>query len=414
MIKKQDVFEQALAQLEEALSGMRIEKGIARQLKTPQRVIEVSFPLKKDSGEVELIQGFRVQHNNARGPYKGGLRYHLQVTLEEVKALAMWMTWKTAVVDVPFGGGKGGLVIDPKTLSRPERARLTQSFARTIHEVVGPRIDVPAPDVNTTGEEMVWFRTVWAKLHPEEKHPDAVITGKPIQEGGSEGRTEATGEGGVATLDALRDAIRLPKKFTVSLQGLGNVGSYFARGVEKIGGTIVAVGDSHGAITNPQGLNIQKLLEYKRIHKTIVGFEGSKKISVDELLEGPFNVVVPAALEGVFDASRARILKAQIILELANGPTLPEADQILSKRGVIVIPDILANAGGVAVSYFEWFQNMHALKWEYEAVRRRLRTLMRSAAATVFERAARDQTTLRTGALRVAVERVAHALERKS
>ena len=414
MTNKQDVFEEALVQLEQALSGMRIEASVVKQLKTPQRVVEVNFALKKDSGETELIQGFRVQHNNARGPYKGGLRFHPKVTLAEVKALAMWMTWKSALVDVPFGGGKGGLVVDSKSLSRSERMRVTQGFARAIHEFVGPRLDVPAPDVNTSGEEMIWFRTAWAKLHPDEKHPDALITGKPLREGGSEGRLEATGEGGVATLHALREAIRLPKKFTVSLQGLGNVGSHFARAVEKIGGKIVAAGDSRGAIANPVGLDIDKLLEYKRTQQTILGFEGSKKISVDELLEGKFDILVPAALEGVIDASRARILKAPIILELANGPTLPEADPILSKRGVVVIPDILANAGGVVVSYFEWYQNMHALKWAYDAVRTRLGSTMRSATTTVLERARSDQTTLRIAALRVAVERVARSTERRN
>ena len=411
----------AKAQLEAAALRSELDPLMKARLENPDRIVEMSLPMRMDDGHVKVFQGFRVQHNNIRGPYKGGLRYHPKVDMDEVKALAFWMTIKNAIIGVPFGGGKGGVAVDPKRLSEAELERLTREFARKLAPVIGPRLDVPAPDVNTNGRIMSWIRDEYQEVTKTEA--PAVVTGKPLEEGGSEGRTEATGLGGAYALAAILEAMgKNPKDMTVAIQGFGNVGSYLAHYLQAAGCKIVALSDSKGGIYVPRGIKDLKAVEECKERSGRVagcycigsvcdlsnmGELGGRDISPEEVLTLPVDIVVPAALENSITRENAHLIRADIVLEMANGPTTIEADAILKEKKTVVIPDVLANAGGVAVSYFEWYQNMHNERWTKEDVFARLETLMRAAAADVEKTAREYGITLREAAYQVALKRLA-------
>lgn len=373
---------------------------LAKRLEEPDNVIEVHVPLTLDSGKETSFRGYRVQHNNIRGPYKGGLRYHPKVDLDEAKALAFWMTMKNALVGVPFGGGKGGIEVDPKTLSKGELERLTRNFTRELAHAIGPEKDVPAPDVNTTSETMRWIAEEYSDIVGE--HSPAVVTGKPLESGGSEGRTEATGVGGGYVLEALLE--KSGKKVrTVAIQGFGNVGVHCAHYLSEKGFSIVALSDSKSAVYEPAGIDVRSAETYKKEHGTLLGFPGTS-ISPEDVLSLSVDVVVPAALENAITENNARAISAPIVLELANGPTTLEADEILNARGALVIPDILANAGGVVVSYFEWEQNRKNEHWSRGDVLSKLRSLMNTASEKVWQESLSRHISLRDAAYAVALK----------
>ncbi|MFZ2555811.1 MAG: Glu/Leu/Phe/Val dehydrogenase [Minisyncoccia bacterium] len=391
----------ALAQLRKTIEITDGSTDLHHRLAEPDNVIEVNVPLLLDSGETKTFRGYRVQHNNIRGPYKGGLRFHPQVDLDEAKALAFWMTMKNAVVGVPFGGGKGGIEVDPKQLSEGELERLTRNFAKELSHVIGPDTDVPAPDVNTTPRMMHWIADEYSKIVGT--HTPAVVTGKPIEHGGSEGRTEATGYGGGYVLEALLKRMgKNQKGMTVAIQGFGNVGLYLAHYLSAQGFTIVALSDSKGGVYMPAGIDIAAAEKYKKENLTLAGFGGTE-ISNEEILALPVDILVPAALENAITDANAGNLKAGIVLELANGPTTLEADSILKKKGILVIPDILANAGGVVVSYFEWEQNRKNEKWTKENVLAKLKTQMEAATERVYTESQQKKISLRDAAYSVAL-----------
>ncbi len=396
----------ALAQLAKVKERAGIPDALYERLTRPDRIIEVPVSVEMDEGPRAVFEGYRVQHNNILGPYKGGLRYHSHVDMDEVKALSFWMTMKNALVDVPFGGGKGGVKVDPKSLSSGELERLTREFARQLAPYIGPDIDVPAPDVNTNGQIMAWIRDEYEKLTGATA--PGVVTGKPVGQGGSEGRTEATGMGGSYVLDEiLRQQGEVGEGKTVAIQGFGNVGSYLARYLVASGYKVVAISDSRGAVRGADGItDIDALEAHKKSTGALGGFAGTESMNPSQILELDVDIAVPAALENSITNANAQNIQAKIVLEMANGPTTPEADAILRERGITVIPDILANAGGVAVSYFEWYQNVHGEKWEKGDVFRKLEDKMRAAARAVFTEAGKDSLTLREAAYIVALRRL--------
>lgn len=383
-------------------------------LSEPDRIVEVSLPLKKDNGEVEIFKGFRVQHNNIRGPYKGGLRYHPAVDIDEVKALAFWMTMKNAVVDVPFGGGKGGITVDPKLLSISELERLTRLFAKKISPIISPDLDVPAPDINTNGQIMSWISEEFGeylKSSNSNRKTDknfirAVVTGKPLDDGGSEGRVEATGLGGAYALMAVLKTLgKEPEDLTVAVQGFGNVGSNVTKFLVELGFKVVAVADVGGGFYLEDGIKDFNTIE-KQFNKTRK-FEGiGTPVNSQEVLELPVDIIVPAAIEEVITRKNAFNIKAKIILEMANGPTDFEADKILTNKGVVIIPDILANSGGVATSFFEWFQNINDEKWDKEKVLNKLKIKMEKAVEDVLKISKEYKTSLREAAYILALKRI--------
>lgn len=405
-MQKNNPWTSAQTQLETVAHKADIHPDLLLRLKNHDRILDLSVPVEMDNGTKQFFKGFRVQHNNLRGPYKGGLRYHPQVDMDEVRALAFWMTMKTALVDVPFGGGKGGVSVDPRNLSEGELERLSESFGRALAPNIGPMIDVPAPDVNTNGQIMSWIRTAYEKTVGAPT--PAVITGKAITDGGSQGRTEATGFGGVYVLTAfLNQSDKQGVGKTVAIQGFGNVGSYCARALIAAGYTVVAIADSSGAIYADEGiLNIDALEAHKRTTGLLAGFPGTREISSQDILTLDVAILVPAALENAITKENAGAVKASIVLELANGPLTPEADSILRERGVVVLPDILANAGGVTVSYFEWYQNMNNEQWTKEMCLKKLEEKMQRATAQVVAMASKTNTTLREAAYLVALERL--------
>ena len=397
-------WERAQKQLENAAKHFKLDSFWHAKLQHPDRVIEVSIPMHMDDGSIRVLKGFRVQHNNTRGPYKGGLRYHQDVNMDEVRALAFWMTMKNAVIDVPFGGGKGGIQVNPKELSEAELERLTREFTRKLVPVIGPHLDVPAPDVNTTGQIMSWLVDEYSKAIG--KASPAVVTGKPIANGGSEGRTEATGLGGSYSFLALLSQLgKSPKNLTVAIQGFGNVGSYLAEYLHEAGCKIVALSDSKGGIYMPEGIDVKAAMAYKEHTGAIQGF-GGKNIKSDETLTLPVDVIVPAALENSITDQNADQIKAKFVLELANGPTTIEADKILEQKNIIVIPDILANSGGVAVSYFEWKQNISNEKWAKQDVFHKLKEKMDIATHKVYAISQKHNVSLRTAAYMLALENI--------
>lgn len=394
-------FEQAIATIKKATSIAGISEDITKQLSVPMREVSVSFPLKRDDGSIEIMHGYRVQHNNWRGPFKGGIRFHESVNIDEVRALAAWMTIKTAVVGIPLGGGKGGVTFNPKNYSMGELERVMRGWTRAMGGVIGPQIDVPAPDVNTTPQHMAWLADEFGHL--------AVTTGKPVDQGGSEGRGTATAMGGVYVLESVLAAKQITDLKTVAVEGFGNAGSIFANLAHARGYKVVAVSDSRGAIYNPEGLDIPALEAHKKATGAVQGFAGGQDISGDALFEVEVDIFVPAALDGSITKERATKLNAKIVLELANGPITADADQVLNERGVIVIPDILANAGGVTVSYFEWEQNLKNEHWSAEEVDAKLKEIMTASALAVVAQSEESSVELRTAAYVIAVKRLAEA-----
>ncbi len=407
--KGERFLKDVLDRFDEAAETLNLDEGLREFLKTPKRVVTVSVPVKMDSGCVKVFIGYRVQHNNARGPYKGGIRYHPDVTLEEVTALAMLMTWKTAVVDLPFGGAKGGVKCNPKEMSRSEIERLTRRYTAAIADVIGPHIDIPAPDVYTDPQTMAWIMDTYSQLKgaptPE------IVTGKPVHVGGSEGREEATSYGVAVCVREAAKKFKIPfKNASIAIQGYGNVGYNAARILHDWGAKIVAVSDSKGGILCRDGLIPEKVMEHKKKTRSVVNFQGAENISNEELLELDVDFLIPAAIEEQITIKNADRIKARVIVEGANGPTTSEADKILAERGIKVVPDILANAGGVTVSYLEWVQNLQRFRLSREEVLKRLDDKMVKAFDEVLEYSSRYEVDMRKGALLLAVHRVAEAV----
>ncbi len=403
----QNVWQMAQSQLDDIAKIIGLDDSIHGYLREPKRVLTVSVPVRMDSGEHRLFEGYRVQHNLSRGPGKGGIRYHPDVTLDEVKALAMWMSWKCALVNIPFGGAKGGVICDPKAMSMQEIENLTRRFTSEISIFIGPEKDIPAPDVYTTPQIMAWIMDTYSMQHGYSI--PGVVTGKPIAVGGSLGRDKATARGCLYVVDEAMKELSLQRPARVAIQGFGNAGLHAAELFAAEGYRIVAVSDSRGGVANSNGLDVQKLIAWKGEQGTVVGFGGGQSISNRDVLEYDCEVLVPAALEKVITAENAPRIKAKIVAEAANGPTLPEADDILHERGIMILPDILANAGGVTVSYFEWVQNLQELFWEEQAVNDRLRRIMERSFRDTLDHARRLNVNMRRGAYAVAVGRVAEA-----
>jgi glutamate dehydrogenase/leucine dehydrogenase len=401
----------ALKQLEETAKIINLDEGIHKILAKPKRVLTVSLPVKMDDGRIEVFTGFRSQHNDARGPFKGGIRYHPQVTIEEVMALSMWMTWKCAVTGIPLGGGKGGIICNPKKMSNSELERMTRRYAYAISDIIGPYTDIPAPDVYTGGQEMAWIMDTYSTLKGNRGEP-ALITGKPLPIGGSLGRTEATGRGLSFTVrEAAKKQNINMNEAVVVVQGFGNAGQYAAQLVEEQGAKIIAVSDTQGAIINKNGFKVNELIKFKLENKSIRGFPGSTEINNDELLTTECTILIPAALENQITKDNASRIKTKIVAEAANGPTTPEADQVLYENNILVIPDVLANSGGVTVSYFEWLQNLRREYWSEAEVNERLDVIMTKAFAEVYDARLKYNTNMRTASIALAVNRVAEAIK---
>lgn len=403
-------FENAKSLLKDAARTINIKEEDYIVLNYPDKVVEVSIPLVLDSGKIKVFTGYRVQHNNSRGFYKGGIRYHPQVDLEEVKALAFWMTFKCAVLDLPYGGAKGGITIDPRELSKTELERLTRVFTGKISEFIGDEKDIPAPDVNTTPQIMAWIMDEFSKIHGH--YAPGVVTGKPIEVGGSLGRDTATAQGGFFVLSELMKKLgKDPKNTTVAIQGFGNAGQVMAKILSQEKYKIVAVSDSRGGIYDKNGLDIDNIKSVKEKNGSVTKYSKAKKITNEQLLELKVDVLIPAALENQITQKNANRIKADMILELANGPVTPEADKILAKKCVTIIPDILANAGGVTVSYFEWTQNISGNYWEAEKVHKKLEVKIKEAFFEVWHQADRYNCTLRNAAYIVALKRIVKAMK---
>lgn len=427
-----NAFDNALKQLDKAIAHIKLKPYQIDRLRNPEKIITVNFPVKMDDEKMKIFHGFRVQHNSARGPYKGGIRFHPQVDMNEVKALAFWMAIKCAVADIPMGGGKGGVEVDPKKLSHKELERLSRAYVKAIARDIGPEVDVPAPDVNTTPEIMKWMVDEYLRIKKKESGMKnekeksrlmATFTGKPVDFGGSLGRTEATGRGGFYILLALLKKLKLKGKYggklTVAVQGFGNVGYYIAKFLYESGYKVVALSDSKGGILvkniGQDSFNPELVLKCKKDKGSmsncycvgsVCDIKNGGTISNNELLELPVDILIPAALENQINKDNASKIKAKVILEMANGPTTPEADEILSKKGTLVVPDVLANSGGVTVSYFEWEQNVKREKWSEKAVNNKLEDKMASAFESVYKESKKEKTDLRTAAFIVAIKRI--------
>jgi glutamate dehydrogenase/leucine dehydrogenase len=401
-------FEIAKRQFDIAADYLELEESMRRVLKHTKRQLIVSIPVKMDSGRVEVFEGYRVQHNIARGPCKGGIRYHPGVTLDEVKALASWMTWKCATVGIPYGGGKGGVICDPKSMSSAELERLTRRYAFEIAPIIGPDRDIPAPDVYTDEQTMAWIMDTLSMIQGHTML--GVVTGKPISLGGSQGRGEATARGCLYTL---REACRVKgldlKGARVAIHGFGNAGANIARLIAADGARIIAICDSRSGVHAPNGINVEEALRHKAETGAVRGLPNAKEIACDEVLEIECDILLPAALENAITLSNVDRIKTKIIGELANGPTTPGADRVLADQGVFLIPDILANAGGVTVSYYEWVQDQYSFFWSESQVNETLEQTMKTAFRSVYDTAQRYNTDMRTGAYILAVDRVAEA-----
>ena len=402
-------FRLAVAQFDQAAEAMELDHNLRERLKHPQRSLIVSVPVRMDDGHVEVYTGYRVQHDSSRGPSKGGIRYHADVNLGEVAALAMWMTWKCAVADLPYGGAKGGVAIDPKQLSRPELQRLTRRYAAEIFPLIGPDKDVPAPDVGTDAQVMAWIMDTYSQQVGYSV--PGVVTGKPLSIGGSLGREEATGRGVVyVTIEALRHLKLDIRNTTVAIQGFGNVGSHTARIMQECGGRVIAVSDANGGIYNSSGLDIPALLaRYKTGGQSLRDTKLGDRLSNDELLQLDCTVLVPAALSEQITEHNATKLRCRILAEGANGPTSLEADRILQDQGVFIIPDILANSGGVIVSYFEWVQDVQRYFWKATDIQERLHDILTSAFHRTLQFAVSKNTSMRMAALMSGIDKVAQA-----
>lgn len=404
----QNAYTMALKQLEIAASHLGLDPGLHEILKKPKRELTVNFPVRMDDGSIRVFTGYRVHHNAALGPAKGGIRYHPQVDLDEVRAMAMWMTWKCAVAGLPFSGAKGGVVCDPKKLSPRELENLTRRFTTEISILIGPERDIPAPDVNTNPQTMAWIMDTYS-MHIG--HTElAVVTGKPLSVGGSEGRLEATGRGVAIITRLATEAFGLNLEgSTGAIQGFGNVGMVTARILQKMGVKVVAVSDSQGGVYNSEGLNLEEVIPHKQVTGTVADYPQGERISNDQLLQLPVDILIPAALGRVITEENASQIKARLIIEGANGPITPEADAILQKRGIIVVPDIVANAGGVIVSYFEWVQDLQAFFWSLTEVNQKLEQMLTRSFQQVLAIAEERKTDLRISAYILAVQKVAEA-----
>lgn len=412
-----------------AARAVKLSEAQLTEISNPQRTVEVSFPVKMDSGKTRFFYGYRVQHNNARGPYKGGIRYHQDSDLKEVAELAFWMAMKCAVAGIPYGGGKGGVKVNPKELSKKELERMTRAYTRAIADIIGPWRDIPAPDVYTDGQVMSWVYDEYVKYqiaankitkaadkNKFKKFARAVVTGKPIKLGGSLGRDIATALGGVYVLEEVIKLAKMQQKcLSVAIQGFGNAGSNAAKLLAQRGFKIAAIADSQSAImadNQADGLDIEKLISYKRHNGSIAGFPGSTTISQAKLLVLPVDILIPAAMGGLITADDARNIKAKIILELANGPCKPAADEILAKReDILVLPDILSNSGGVTVSYFEWYQNIHDEHWSEKKVFDELKKIMNRATGDIWRLRDKFKTDVRTAAYILALQRLASKMK---
>ena len=404
-------FSVALKQLDEASKIIGIDKGMHDVLAQPKRILIVSIPTRMDNDEIHVFTGFRSQHNDARGPFKGGIRYHPQVSIDEVKALSMWMTWKCAIANIPYGGGKGGIICNPKQMSTGELERMTRRYAYAIADIIGPHTDIPAPDVYTGGKEMSWIMDTYSALKGNFVQPE-VITGKPLAIGGSLGRNEATGRGLSFTVReaAKKLGINL-RAATVAVQGFGNAGQFAAQLLEEMGAKVVAVSDSQGGISNKNGISIGSVRTHKEKTGSVVGFPGSKSVSNEEILETDCTILIPAALENQITKNNAANVSAKLVAEAANGPTTPEADEILHKNKIMVIPDVLANSGGVTVSYFEWLQNLRREYWTEEQVNSMLDKKMTEAFSDVYNTHDKYQVNMRKASIALAVGRVTEAIK---
>ncbi len=404
-------FEVALKQLDEAAKLIKLDKGLHQVLASPKRVLTVSLPVKMDKGEIRVFTGYRSQHNDARGPYKGGIRYHPQVTIDEVKALSMWMTWKCAVADIPYGGGKGGIICNPKEMSDGELERMTRRYAYAIADIIGPHTDIPAPDVYTGGKEMAWIMDTYSALKGNFVQPE-IITGKPLAIGGSLGRNEATGRGlGFTVREAAKKLKINMKTATVAVEGFGNAGQFASQFVEEQGAKVIAASDSRGGVYNKTGMEVAALRKHKERTGSVVGFPGAKSMSNEELLETECTILIPAALENQITGKNAGKVKAKIMAEAANGPTTPEADDILYRNKILIIPDILANGGGVTVSYFEWLQNLRRDYWTEAEVNERLDKNITKAFLDVYDTHEKYSVNMRNASTVLAVNRVVEAVK---
>lgn len=409
-MNNQNPFENAMAQLEKAAKTMNLDNNIHEILKQPDRVLTVSIPVKMDSGDVKVFTGFRSHYNNALGPYKGGIRYHENVSLDEVRALSFWMMVKCATVNIPMGGGKGGVIVDSKKLSIGELERLSRGYIQKIWREIGSDKDVPAPDMYTTPQIMGWMRDEFEKLLG---HADpGVITGKAIADGGSEGRETATAQGGVYVVRELMKKLNLqPSETKVAIQGIGNVGGFMAKLLSADGFKIVALSDSKGGIYNETGLDLNTIFAHKEKTGSLSGIDGVQNVSNAELFELPVDILVPSAMENQITIENVANIKAKVVVEMANGPTTPEADEILAQRNIIVVPDVLSNAGGVTVSCFEWEQNVKNLKWSEAEVFAKLKPMMVTAFNEVWETKEKYNVSMRTAAFVKAIERVASKMK---
>jgi glutamate dehydrogenase (NAD(P)+) len=405
---EKNVYEVALENFDLAAEALDLDPSVRAMIKYPERILEVTVPVRMDTGRIVRYVGYRVQHSTARGPAKGGIRYHPNVTVDEVKALATWMTWKTAAVNIPFGGGKGGVICDPKRMSKAELERMTRRYTSEILPVIGPEQDIPAPDVYTDAQTMAWIMDTYSMTKGYSTL--GVVTGKPVSIGGSEGRREATARGClVVTEEACKVKKMSLRGASVAIQGFGNAGSLVARLFTEKKARVVAISDSRGGVFNSRGIDPLKAMRYKERAQTVVGMPGTSRISNDDLLTMKCDILVPAALENVITLNNAEQIKAKIVAEAANGPTTPHADEVLTRRGIVVLPDILANAGGVTASYFEWVQDLQSFFWPMDEVNAKLESVMRRAFLEVHEMARKHRTHMRTGAYVLAVGRVADA-----
>lgn len=404
-------YQTALEQFDRAAAYVKAKPDLLEMLKYPNREMTVNFPVKMDDGRIEIFTGYRVHHDTSRGPSKGGIRYSADSTLDEVRALAMWMTWKCALVDLPYGGAKGAVVVDPRRLSEGEKERLTRRYAADMIKMFGPRSDIPAPDLGTNAQTMAWIMDTYSMTVGYSE--PAIVTGKPINIGGSEGRTEATGQGVIITMDEMLHRVGTPRRADTKLviQGFGNVGTYAALHAVQLGYTVVAISDISGGIYQPQGLNVPELVAYAQKGGLLQDYngQGADFVRNDELLLLPCDVLIPAAIEGQIREDNADLIRARLIVEAANGPTTAGADDILNERGISILPDIMANSGGVVVSYFEWVQGLMSLFWDADEVYKRLKLIMTRSLNNVMDYAEDQGLTLRTAAQALAIQRVADA-----
>jgi glutamate dehydrogenase (NAD(P)+) len=409
-VKALNPYHMAVQQFEAAAEKLHLSEDMREVLRQPKRELAVNFPVRLDSGRIKTFTGYRVQHNVNRGPAKGGIRYGPDVTLDEVKALAMWMTWKCAVVGIPFGGAKGGVICDPKQMSPAELERLTRRYTTEISIVIGPHSDIPAPDVNTNSQVMAWIMDTYS-MHEGFSIP-AVVTGKPLSIGGSEGRNDATATGVLFVTRQAAKRLGMPLRGArISIQGYGNAGAIAARLFHNEGCKIVAVSDTRGGIYNEAGLDPSAVLRYKQEKGSVIDFPQAQQVRVQDVLEVPCDILIPAATEGVLTAANADCVQARIVAEAANGPTTPEADKILFDNDTIVIPDILANAGGVTVSYFEWVQDLQSFFWGVEEITQKLEVIMNRAFSAVAEKADQYHCDMRLAANMQAISSVAEATQ---